>query len=130
MGKARSGAQVKKLLVLIERVCLVSGSAYPAGNFAVEFSTVSLPDFCHGICVSPLAEEHFTVPCALALTALYIHAREIFPRACFGCCQVAIVVGLPLALWLYYRHRPKPSLYDHTRDDRLENPIMSHRHHP
>ena len=80
--------------------------------------------------VSPLAEEHFTVPCALALTALYIHAREIFPRACFGCCQVAIVVGLPLALWLYYRHRPKPSLYDHTRDDRLENPIMSHRHHP
>ena len=35
MGKARSGAQVKKLLVLIERVCLVSGSAYPAGNFAL-----------------------------------------------------------------------------------------------
>ena len=35
MGKARSGAQVKKLLVLIERVCLVSGSTYPAGNFAL-----------------------------------------------------------------------------------------------
>ena len=41
MGKARSGAQVKKLLVLIERVCLVSGSENPAGNFAVEFSESS-----------------------------------------------------------------------------------------